>query len=85
MISGRDRLQQWSDLPPLNSTKHQYLHVPPISDLADVRDLANTIAPGCTFADQTLREMCWFGAGSLSYVVAALRDLARGTHALFLA
>jgi len=75
----------WSDLPPLNSTKHQYLHVPPISDLADVRDLANTIAPGCTFADQTLREMCWFGAGSLSYVVAALRDLARGTHALFLA
>jgi hypothetical protein len=77
LISGRNRPEEWRDLPPLNSTKHQYLHVPPIAGLEDARDLADTIAPGSELDDSTLREICWFGAGSLAYIVTALRDIAK--------
>lgn len=84
MISGCDSASEWRDLPPLNTSKHQSLYVPPSSGLDDIRDLANTVAPGYQFTDQILRELCWVGAGSLPYLVTMLGDLARGTHALML-
>jgi hypothetical protein len=82
LISGRDCPEQWRALPPLNSSKHQYEHVPPISGLAEARDLANAIVPALKLDDGVLREMCWFGAGSLSYLVKALRALAQGIRVL---
>lgn len=78
LISGRDRPAKWRGLPAFGSTKHQFEHVPPIASLAEARDLANVITPRVTISDEVLTEMCWFGAGSLSYLVTALRKFDEG-------
>ena len=80
MVSGRASPYQWRDLPPLSSSKHQYVHVPPITSLKDARGLANTVAPECMLDDSTLREICWFGMGSLAYMVTALADITGMRH-----
>lgn len=44
----------------------------------EARELALAVAPARKVDDAVLREICWFGAGSLSYVVNTLKTVAKG-------
>lgn len=79
LIRNRDDINnEWRNLPTLDRTKP--LHMPPIASLEEARDLANVIAPRCKLDDTALREICWFGMGSLCSLVRTLRRLAPRTR-----